>query len=140
MDALKSRFATAVQTRMAEMEKAGQTPNTIKDLAEKCEATYEHTRKIVKGTVNPSKYMIRAIAIGLKMDKNLLEQLATEDKIRHKYGDVASVLAGKNPIWDPLDALQHNLTERDVQEIIAFAQMKAKLNKSQGMQRAAKHA
>lgn len=72
----------------------------IKTLAEKIDTTYEHARKITKGTTYPSRHILRNISHALKIGLPELEELATEDRVRHKFGGTVDRIVGQNPEYE----------------------------------------
>jgi phage terminase Nu1 subunit (DNA packaging protein) len=73
---------------------------------------------------------MRAIANALKLDRDELDRLATEDRINAKYGKVASVLSGVPHRLQQLATLEPQMSDRDIEETVALWQTKAKMNKS----------
>ncbi len=123
---LKTKFASRVS---AEMEAQHMS---MKDLAEKCEATYEHLRKIVKGLSYPSPLMVKKIAEALKLDKVELGALAAQDRIKYKHGsEVTAALTGVPPRMMSLVNADPYLTDEDVVELEHIAAMKAKIRRQQ---------
>jgi transcriptional regulator with XRE-family HTH domain len=118
------KFSTRVQQIMDDKN------ITMKELAEATEMTYEHTRKIVKGLVYPSKNMARLVAGALKVSGKELEDLALEDKLMGKFSHVASKMAGRNPELESIDAVWSLFDDRDKQDIYAFVKMKADMKKA----------
>jgi transcriptional regulator with XRE-family HTH domain len=99
---------------------------SIKDLADKIETTYEHTRSIIRGNVVPSKHMLPLFAKVLGLNIKELEKLAVADKIRRKYGKIPLELSGKNPELEPIERAWEKLSESHKQDIIAMVQTYAR--------------
>jgi transcriptional regulator with XRE-family HTH domain len=110
---------------------------SVKDLCEMIDMTYEHTRKIAKGLVVPSKNMAGIIAEAMKLPKRELQELAMEDKLLAKFGGVASKMAGRNPELEPIDAVWGIFDENDKREIYQYVQMRADMKKQRKVARRA---
>ena len=95
---------------------------TINQLAEKLDIVYEHTRRIVRGIVVPSKFVLKAICEELKLPYKELLDMAKEAKMMDEYGDVALKLAGKKPSMQPLERIWDDLTTEQQKDIISMAQ------------------
>lgn len=104
---------------------------SIKDVAAKCDVTYEHIRGIVRGYLVPSKYLLPQLAKVLKTDQHDLDKLATADKIRMKYGKITVEMAGKNPELEPLEKVWDYLSEEHKTDLISMAQTYAKRDRAE---------
>jgi transcriptional regulator with XRE-family HTH domain len=102
---------------------------SIKDVADKAESTYEHIRKITRGTSFPSKYFIRVLAEVLDMDKQELEELVAVDQIMHKYGKTLNRVIGKNPELDPIEKVWSKLTKDQKADFISQITAVARRNR-----------
>ena len=113
---IKTRTAERLTKRMKELNLS------IRELAEKVGATYEHVRSLVRGNAIPSKPMVQTLAKALRMDQVELERLATADRIRVKYGKIPLELAGKNPELEPLERVWPHLSKEHKADLIAQAE------------------
>jgi len=120
----KGRFSQEMVKKMNEMGL------TIRDVAEKSEATYEHIRRLAHGAVFPSSLMLKEICAILGINPELAKKLATADKIEQKYGSVANVLAGQNPELIEIEKSWVSLQENQKQDIIAMVQALARKNRN----------
>src|SRR6476469_4921875 len=68
---------------------------TIMDLADHLKLTYEHVRRLVRGTGAPSRWVLMLICDYLGIDKKLAERECTADKITRKFGTIPLELSGK---------------------------------------------
>jgi hypothetical protein len=119
-----SKFATLVQDAMAKQRVS------IRDMQDVTGMTYEHTRKLVKGLAHPSPNIIRAFAEKLQLNADELEKMSVEYRIKSRYGRVSSVLAGISPRMEALAAVEPFLNERDIEELVSLANMKARINRT----------
>jgi transcriptional regulator with XRE-family HTH domain len=102
---------------------------SIKDVADKAESTYEHIRKITRGTSFPSKYFIRVLAEILDMKKEELEELVTIDQIMHKHGKTINRIVGKNPELEPIEKVWVKLTKDQKADFISQMTAVARRNR-----------
>lgn len=103
----------------------------IRDVAEKLELTYEHVRRIVRGEAIPSKFILKPIAELLSMEYSELEQLATAERIRKKYGAIQVDIIPKNATLDPVEKVWNKLTEKQQKDALSMMQGWAKNNRSE---------
>lgn len=73
------RFSTALK---AAIEKADLS---LVELAQQCDSSYEHMRKLVAGRAHPSIHLLRILANILKADKDEWAELVEADKLHAKY-------------------------------------------------------
>lgn len=102
----------------------------INDLAKQLDTSYEHMRRIVRGEGTPSKFVLKALCLALKLPYRELQDLVSADAIQRKYGTLPLVMAGKKPGMEPLERVWDDLTEQQQQDILAMAQSWAKRAKS----------
>jgi ribosome-binding protein aMBF1 (putative translation factor) len=102
---------------------------SIRSLAESLDITYEHARRISRGEAVPSKFILKAVCSLLELDYKELERLATQDKIRKKYGEVSLVLAGKDPTLEPIERAWPKLTDDQKKDAITMITAWAKRNR-----------
>jgi transcriptional regulator with XRE-family HTH domain len=123
--------ADAPATKLGEMvsEAMEQHGVSIRGMAEALDITYEHARRISKGESVPSKFILKAVCQLLGLDYKTVEKIATEDKIRKKYGEVSLVLAGKDPTLEPVERAWSKLTEDQKKDAIAMINSWAKRNR-----------
>jgi transcriptional regulator with XRE-family HTH domain len=103
----------------AKMEEKG---FSIKDLAIKLDLTYEHARRIVRGEGVPSRFVLRPLCELLGMPYKEAERVATEDKIRIKYGTVPMEMAGKKPSLEPIERVWDLLSPEQQQDATTMIQ------------------
>lgn len=100
-------------------------PLGIKELADMIDTSYEHARRMVRGALVPSKFVIRAIAQSFKVNPEELEAVAKTDKFKREYGD-----GTPTPIFNaevaPFAKSWHML--RDDQRAALLRQLKGYLN------------
>jgi transcriptional regulator with XRE-family HTH domain len=121
------RFATKL------VELADHKGMSLKDLAIKTNATYEHMRKLVKGLSYPSKYLLDVLVKALGADKEELQKLIAADEIERKYGKIPALLSGKNPEMTEVEksgylllTAEHKRTVLDMISMLARQDRQAK--------------
>lgn len=72
----------------------------ITALSSEIGTTYEHIRKLTLSMAFPSRLMLEKICKVLHMNLKEAEQFVVADRLKHKYGDIPEVLAGKNPKFE----------------------------------------
>jgi hypothetical protein len=100
----------------------------IRELAIQIGATYEHTRRIVRGENVPSKFLLRTLADTLELDQKTLERTANHDRLNIKFNGLPMELAGKNPSLAPIERLWGKLTPDQHRNLINIATSWAKMN------------
>jgi transcriptional regulator with XRE-family HTH domain len=121
-------FAEAMKTAM-EKKKL-----TLRDLSGQAQLTYEHVRSIARGFVIPSTQTALKLGKLVGLDASQAEKLATDDRIRAKYGRSIAEFAGKDPElaalephWKKLNASQRATV---IQLIETMAKAKGKTHKT----------
>ena len=122
--AFVSKFAITVQDAMA---KQGISIRDMQDASGMC---YEHTRKLVKGLTHPTKTVVQAFAYKLGLNAAELERMAVEYRFKSRYGRVTSILAGVPHRLEGMVAIEPFLNDRDIEELISLANMKARINRT----------
>jgi hypothetical protein len=79
-------------------------------LAEQVDATYEHLRKIAKGIAFPSRRLLKDICRVLGLNEEDMWRLVISDKLRDKYGEIPTELAGKSERMLKMERLIDKLT------------------------------
>jgi transcriptional regulator with XRE-family HTH domain len=103
---------------------------TLRDLAEKVESTYEHMRKLVRGTAQPSKAMLKEICRALDLNFEDMRQLVEEDRMQRKYGDAVYKMVGKDPRIGELESAGlGQLTDEQVKVVANMVQTFARGNR-----------
>lgn len=69
----------------------------LRELAALTDGTYEHMRKLIKGLAYPSKYLLKELCRVLGTDESQMDELITQDKLEHKFGDKVHSLMGNDP-------------------------------------------
>jgi transcriptional regulator with XRE-family HTH domain len=93
---------------------------SIKDLSEKLELSYEHTRRLTNGLTIPSKFVLRALCSILDLNEQDMEKLVTVDKIRKRYGSIPAEIAGKKPGLEPIERVWDRLTPDQQGDAVAM--------------------
>src|SRR5579884_3289142 len=117
-DIVDSRAALGTRIDAAMQERGV----SIRDLARKLEITYEHARRLARGEAVPSSYLLKAVCAYLKLPYEELQNIATSDRIRKKYGTLPLELTGKNPELDPIERAWPYLTDDQKKTLITLAQ------------------
>lgn len=76
---------------------------TLSDVAAQTKVTYEHIRKLIRQEAHPSEHMLEKLSKVLGLDLDEITNVATADKIQHKYGKMPAILAKKNPELDAIE-------------------------------------
>lgn len=100
----------------------------IRGLAELVGVTYEHARRLVRGTegVNPSPSTLRVLCTALGLNFKAMDKIVKEDAARRKYGTAIMEMSGMNPGLEPLQRVWDKLSESQQRDIIAMATSWAK--------------
>lgn len=85
-------FAERLQILMEQHD----PPLGIKELADKLQISYEHSRKIARGLSVPTRFLIIALAQVFGVDSAELEAIARADQFRRKFGEDSPT-----PIFNP---------------------------------------
>src|SRR5689334_6695345 len=80
------------------MDKGGVS---IKELSVETEISFEHARKLVRGTALPSPELLARMVRVVPIDYSEARQRVTHDQIVRRYGDAAWAAAGINPALAP---------------------------------------
>ncbi len=104
---------------------------SLRDLIQEIEkrgdtVTYEHLRKLIKGTAYPGKHMLSLISKVLKLDLPKMEQLVMMDQLEHKHGKNLNAVMHRDPQSVSFDELTRLLTPE--QATMFKAQMRAVIN------------
>lgn len=123
VDGTEGRFSLALKSRMDELDLS------IRDVALNTGATYEHIRRLVRGMVTPSKYLLKEICDFLHMDLKEAQELVAADQLMRKYGTLPEKLAGKTEDLQPLEILWPYLTEEQKQNLTVQAKVLVERNR-----------
>lgn len=123
VDGFEGRFSLELQKRMDEVGVS------IRDVALNTGATYEHIRRIVRGLVTPSKYLLKEICVFLQMDLSEAQELVAADQLTKKYGTMPERLAGKIEDLQPLEILWPYLTDEQKQTLTVQAKTLVERNR-----------
>lgn len=131
----KVKEPTALRTRFSEIveDKMDDLGLSINDVAGQVGSTYEHIRKIVRGS-SPvvSKYLVKEICRVLKLDYEEMEPILNADKIHAKYkGKLPKELTDKNPELEPIERSWPKLTKAQKEDFIAQIAAVAKRNRTE---------
>ena len=109
------QFASALQQRLDDRQM------TLKELANEIEASYEHCRKLVRGSASPSPLLLKQICSTLDLDLEKMKRLVTADQNRSRYGTIPDELSGKNPDLARMERLWPGLNteQKEVLEVLA---------------------
>lgn len=105
------RFATALKSAI---EEAGLS---LVELAEKCDSSYEHMRKLVAGKAHPSIHLLRILAGVLKADKDEWMTLIEADKFYKIYKHLPKSM-GQSRELEKLQSTFPKLTENNQNTIV----------------------
>ena len=100
----------------------------ISDIASSAGFSYEHARKITNGEAIPSTRTLHVVVRAAGLDSKKAERLATNDKIRAKYGKTLAEVAGKNPDLEPIEVSWPLLTGEQRQTVIQLVRTMANQN------------
>jgi transcriptional regulator with XRE-family HTH domain len=103
---------------------------SIKELAERCDVSYEYIRRLVRGEGLPSKHMLRVIAAEVGADRKEVERLLVADSIRRDYGKVPLEISGKNPDAELFERHISELTPDQREALEAMLMMFVKQNRA----------
>jgi transcriptional regulator with XRE-family HTH domain len=115
-----SLLAEAINKRMEELGWS------LIDLSDKAEISYEHARKLSRGTTRPSHLVLKAVCAALKLSFDDMNELVVADTIKHQFGNVPEKLAGKNPKLVTLERLAEKLDPRQLKDLEDIARTMAK--------------
>jgi DNA-binding phage protein len=119
----KAEPATFAQyLRLAMLDKSMK----IGDIASSADFSYEHLRKIFNGEAVPSKQTLHIVVKVAGLDLKKAERLATNDKIRAKYGKTIAEVANKNPELGPIEAAWPLLSREQKQTVTQLVQTMAR--------------
>ena len=102
---------------------------SISRASEALGVSYEYVRKLLKGEALPSGHTLGDLASITGVSLKALEQVATADRIRIKYGKTLAEFAHKNPELDPIERSWPFLTQDQRQTVIQLVQTLASQNK-----------
>ena len=98
---------------------------SLSELATKSKTTYEHMRKLLKGTAHPSPHLLDHLCRLLKLDVSRMERMVMQDKLEQKYGDALQEMMGRSPQAVSFDPYTNLLTPEEAE--FYRMQMKATL-------------
>jgi len=98
-------------------------------LAKEVDTTYEHARKICKGTAFPSRRLLKDICRSLNLKEEDMWRMVISDKLRHKYGDIPRELAGQTERSVRIERLLPKLTDDQFEDLMRMAEGWAKRNR-----------
>lgn len=103
---------------------------SIKDLAEKVDATYEHIRKMLKGLSFPSTLMMKALARELHVAYDVLAEAATNDRLERRYGvAILNKVTKQSPETAPFSPILPKLTEEQRDSLLSLAKTYERQNR-----------
>jgi hypothetical protein len=91
--------------------------------------TYEHARKIVRGVAFPSKLLLPKICRALGLDKEEMTRLVISDRLKKKYGNIPSELAGETERSVKIGRLLPRLTDEQFENLLGMAEGWANRNR-----------
>lgn len=101
-------------------------------LAKEVGITYEHARKLGKGVAFPSRRLLRDICRVLGLKEEEMWRLVVSDKLREKYGEIPTELAGKSQRALEVERLLPKITEEQYQSLLGMLEGWAKRNRLAG--------
>ena len=102
---------------------------SLRDLAQRLDVTYEHTRKIVNGDQIPPPRLCKDIVRVLGLDPAHVETLAKAAKMRRTFGFVPDSMLIEDKELEALTRFWSTLTENRKRDVVAVARMWARGNK-----------
>lgn len=113
------------------MDKAlEETGMSVRDLAEKIEASYQHLNTIRNGERQPSERMLEDICKALNLDYDKMLALVVRDKMENQYGrDALAAAFDKSPRIAEYEAYAPLLTPEQHKTVIAMMASLAKSNR-----------
>ena len=77
---------------------------SVADLAARVETSYEHMRKLFKGTAYPSKELLRKVTRATGMNFEEAEEAAMRDRMEKKFGpaQVSGTIHPRMAAWEAL--------------------------------------
>lgn len=113
------------------MDKAlEETGLSVRDLAEKLGASYQHLNTIRNGERQPSELMLEAICKALGLDYDKMLPLVVRDKMENQYGrDALAAAFDKSPRMAEYEAYAPLLTAEQHKTVITMMSSFAKSNR-----------
>lgn len=99
------------------------------DVSDKTGATYQHIRGILRGESFPSPFFLRVLCEVLELPFDEASQLVAADKIKHKYGKLPELIAGKDPTLTPVERVWSKLSDDQKDELTKTARRLAQQNR-----------
>lgn len=117
------QFALALTERLEDKGK------NMAWMAKELDMTYEHARKICKGTAFPSQRLLKDICRLMNLKEELMWRMVVTDKLRHKYGDIPRESAGQTERSVRIERLLPKLTDDQFEDVVRMAEGWAKRNR-----------
>ena len=106
---------------------------SVADFARRIGTTYEHARKLVKGTAFPSRLLLKEICRVLALNCAEMDQLLVEDKLRQKYGPRYAEALGENPRYEEV---KHDIAVLSPENWMLIKSMIKTARRTQALRRA----
>jgi hypothetical protein len=117
------------QFALALREKLEDKGKNMAWLAKEVDTTYEHARKICKGTAFPSRRLLKDICRTLNLKEEDMWRMVVSDKLRHKYGEIPRELAGQSARSVKIERLLPKLTDEQFEDLLSLAEGWAQRNR-----------
>jgi hypothetical protein len=107
-------------------------PVSLGDLAKKLGASYEYSRRLVRGLSVPSKHFIVSISHLFGVDAEELEQLAKRDRMKAQFGADAMIPDSLNPEVEPFNRSWHLLNDAQKDALLGMLKQFLSSNRKKG--------
>ena len=113
-----------VQHRMAEMGLS------LRAVSEQCGVSYEHIRKVYKGELLPSKYLLPLLSKVLSLGIEELKNLRVFDMMECKFGAGFWQMRGIDPRLGPIYKFWPYLSDEQKTDLLVVAESRAARNRA----------
>jgi len=105
----------------------------IGGLAKELRVTYEHVRKLCRGLMFPSRYLLAEICRILELDAEAMRTLIVADKLQRKYKGIPAELTGKSKRVAELEPYIDGLTDEQYDTVLDLVVGMKNRNRNKGV-------